>query len=220
MALNTTTFQAYGLVVTAEEDGGVADTFKSGTQHHVVTGGQLRGHDLAAGPYGDNTKKLKITAGADTVYLPFWNDQVSSVALPRAGASVFVTDNMSGCCFYIGQKTDGALVAFHANSTKKSSQSDMQGKAANYQHADAVKHLDTLVRGAKAEANVASILAGCSKGEYNQGAARAAGTGAFLGGTTIAGFRTGTKWSFWFQTWGSINGGAVSMIECKEFWKE
>ena len=30
MPLNATTFQAYGLVVTAEKDGGVADTFKGG----------------------------------------------------------------------------------------------------------------------------------------------------------------------------------------------
>ena len=93
----------------------------------------------------------------------------------------------------------------------------MRGKAVDYQHVNAMRHLDTLLRGAKGEANVATIVGGCAKSDYLRGTSRAVGTGTFLGGTTIAGFRTGRRWEFWYQSWGQVNGGAIGITEVRQF---
>jgi hypothetical protein len=215
--IDVTTLKTYGLVVTAGKDGGVTNAYTQASSHYKITSGQNRGHQLDPGPYS-GTKKLLITAGADTVYLPFWQNNISSVELPTTGPTLFVTDNMSGCCLYLGRKTDGTLVAFHANSELKSGKADLEGKPANFQHNDTLQKLDSLSRVAKMEAGVDKIIAGCGKAHYNQKIA--SGGKAWLGGTTIVGFRTGTAWEFWFQTWGSLGGGAVTVHEVKKFWPE
>jgi hypothetical protein len=40
----------------------------------------------------------------------------------------------------------------------------------------------------------------------------------FLGGTTIAGWRTGTNWEFWFQNWGTVKGAATRLLRAKKFY--
>jgi hypothetical protein len=40
----------------------------------------------------------------------------------------------------------------------------------------------------------------------------------FLGGTTIAGWRTGANWEFWFQNWGSIQGSPPGLLYVKQFY--
>jgi hypothetical protein len=210
------TLNNFGLIVACADDAAVANTYRAASKHYIITPGQNRSHTLGPGAYGPATKKLTITAGADTVYLPFWQNNISSVALPTAGPTVFITDNMSGCCLYLGAKADGSLVAFHANSELKSSKADLEGQAANFQHKDTLQALDTLSKVAKAEANVVRIVGGCGKGMYNAGIAKTGG--AWLGGTTIVGFRTGTGWEFYFQTWGSLGGGAVQVHQVKKFY--
>ncbi len=38
---------------------------------------------------------------------------------------------------------------------------------------------------------------------------------AFLGGTTVAGWRNGGDWEFWYQNWGSVNGSGVKLLKAK-----
>lgn len=214
--LDLTTLQTYGLAVAAADDGAVANTYQASSKHYRITAAQYRGYRLEAGPYGPSTKKLLITAGSDTVYLPFWQNNISSVELPDTGPTLFVTDNMSGCCFYLGQRSDKKLVAFHANSELNSGKADLDGKAANYQHQNTLSALDGLAKIAKSEANVLTFVGGCGKAQYNQGVARSGKD--WLGGTTIVGFRKGTSWEFWYQTWGSLGGDAVKVQEVKKIW--
>jgi hypothetical protein len=218
--LDLNTIQNFGLTVACDDDGSVLNTFRATSKHYVITSNQFRGNTIGPGQYGPATKKVTITAGSDTVYLPFWQNNISSVVLPTTGPTLFITDNLSGCCVYIGQKADGSLVAFHANSELKSTQSDLTGRAANFQHDDTLKELDRLALIAKAEANVTKIVGGCGKALYNQAAANGGATSdSFLGGTTVVGFRDPAQgWSFYYQTWGSISGSAVRVLDCKKFY--
>src|SRR4051812_29154159 len=94
VVLDVMTLKSYGLVVAAGEGGAVSNTYAGTSNHYKVGAAQLRGHKIEAGSYGPASKKLSIIAGSDTVYLPFWQNNISSVELPSSGPTVFVTDNM------------------------------------------------------------------------------------------------------------------------------
>lgn len=177
------------------------------------------GHTISNSQY-PGVKSIDITAGTDTVYLPYYQDRVASVKIPTTGPSRFFTDNMSGCAFYLGQKTDGTLVAFHANSQAGSSEAELAGKAPSFQSEKAARKLDQLVRTASSDySGGVKILCVLSKSRYlSKIDSRAATASKFIGGTTIAGFRTGTNWEFWFQNFGSVSGGAVGLIHVEKFY--
>lgn len=176
------------------------------------------GHAISNSQY-PNVKSIDITAGTDTVYLPYYQDRVASVKLPTTGPSRFFTDNMSGCAFYLGQKNDGTLVAFHANSQAGSSEAELANKPPSFQSEKAARQLDTLVRTASNDySGGVKILCVLSKTRYLAKInARASTASKFIGGTTIAGFRTGTNWEFWFQNFGSTSGSAVGLIHVEKF---
>lgn len=204
-----------GYVVKGSDSG---TTHAKTNSHYKMTANQNRGHRIGNSQYGPTVKEIVITEGADTIYLPYWQNCISSVILPTTGPSFFVTDNMSGCCLYLGTTTGGDLVAFHANSQTGSSESDMKGKAASFQSMAALRELDTLARTAKAGAGVDKIVAGCGKAHYMQKVGKTTKAEKWLGGTTIVGFRTGTSWEFWFQTWGSANGSGVVVQDCQKIY--
>lgn len=218
MSLSRTQFQTDPLLVS---NSGVAvnNVFNTVNKHRRYTRGQTFGHTI--GPsHLPNIKKLSVTAGTDLVYLPFAQDEISSMILPNRGPRVFITDNMSGCCVYIGKRASGRLVVFHANTQIGSSEAEMTGKPAHHQSSDALVQLDTLMRSAISEVGVVRVVAGCSKAAYNGSVGRNYTTDEFLGGTTIAGFRRGGGWQFWYQTWGSVGGNPSAMLDCREIWRE
>lgn len=197
---------------------GSGTTHAKTSSHYRMTANETCGHTVGNSQYGPTVKELTITAGADTIYLPYWQNCISSVVLPTTGPSFFVTDNMSGCCLYLGTTNGGDLVAFHANSQTGSSESEMTGKPASFQSMDALRELDTLASTAKATVGVNRIVGGCGKAHYMQKVGKTTKADNWLGGTTIVGFRAGTNWEFWFQTWGSANGSGVMVQDCQKIY--
>ncbi len=124
-------------------------TYHQGTKHHMYNRNQLNGYVLSQQGRYPGTWKLKIGGGADTVFLPFQGKEVTSIPLPTTGASFFVTDEMSGCCFCIVKTGNNNRFAIHANTLTGSSREDKRGRAHNWQHDSALADLAALVRNAQ-----------------------------------------------------------------------
>jgi hypothetical protein len=131
-----------------------------------------------------------------------------------------VTDNLSGCAIYIGKRTDGELVVFHSNSQTDSNAAIMSIRLPSYQSPTALQELDGHVQGAKPHhANNVQIVAVLTKLSYLSNVDASAATGAdFLAGTTVAGWRKGGNWEFWYQNWGSVNGSGAKLLKAKKFY--
>jgi len=164
-------------------------------------------------------RKINIGPGSDTVYLPFYQNRVTSVHLPSSGPFFFVTDNMSGCAFGIAEYDDDSLVVFHANTTDGSSQAEMQGRKTNHQSAAVSGKLGGLIGGARKHHGGSRIVRTLLKSEYLSEVSSVAGnTENFTGGTTIAGWRNGSDWEFWYQNFGSVSGSASGLLFARKFY--
>jgi hypothetical protein len=189
-------------------------------EHHRVRHDKWFSSVDAPGMYV-GVRNLNIGAGNDTVYLPYYVGMISSVKLPDgAGPNFFVTDNMSGCAFYIGRNPAGDLYAFHANSQQGSSAAVMKSERPSFQGPTAANELDGQVTYARRHHGPMTIVGGISKSAYLHPVDAVATRGdQFNGSTAIAGWRNGTQWEFWFQNWGAVGGiaGAVQLIACRKF---
>jgi hypothetical protein len=62
--------------------------------------------------------------GGDTLYLPFFNDKISSIRLtwpPPGGVAFFFTDNLSGCKVFVDDVPGtNDIIVYHANTTNHS----------------------------------------------------------------------------------------------------
>jgi len=149
------------------------------------------------------------------VYLPYFQDNITSTVIPTNDPSVcyFITDELSGCNFYIDKLPDGNLVCHHANAKQYSpTEADLKANAGAFkqravdtmdeQHSNAVKSkypeavpltkLGVADYYAKAQAAVdEKVREKCTDVQ-------------FYGGTTIMGFRVANKWEFWFQTYAQL----------------
>jgi hypothetical protein len=169
-----------------------------------------------------------LSATGDTLFLKYFDDEITSIVLPTpapAGVVLFVTDNLTGCRFYLDQITAGGtgLVAYHANTHQHSAGAMADADA---QTAAASGVLDLMHQ--RAQADYAALgftlnnIATCEKSEYYLAAGneerrkrlqgRTAGktfqspAGAvFAGGTTIVGLPSGGSWEFWYQTFGTMD---------------
>jgi hypothetical protein len=208
-------FQGVALMVTRESGVTVKEQVEG--NHHKSSAGNTFGHDVGKTQY-EGLSAIKIKAGTDTVYLPYYQDKIASTALPDTGPSVFVTDNLSGCCLYIDRQVNGGLVVFHANSQLGSSKAVMAGKPPSYQTESATKALDALVQAARRDyANLTSVGI-LSKSRYLSKVDKLAKTADdFLGGTTIVAFRKGKNWEFWYQNFGSIKGAKTTLLHVEKF---
>lgn len=169
-----------------------------------------------------------LSAVGDTVFLKYFDDHITSILLPLpavGGPTFFVTDNLTGCRFFVDQITGGGagLIVYHANTHNHSAGAmadcDVQTPAATNElvqmHQDAQADYAAL---GFTLANVAS----CAKPNYYMQAGnaerhkrvqgRTAGAtfnapvgAAFAGGTTVVGFPVGHTWQFWYQTWGTVD---------------
>jgi hypothetical protein len=207
-----TPYQVGSLVTPPEQGYGGTDP------HHRLRKKNYYGH-VALPSNFPGISKITIGPGSDTVYLPFFTDQVASVHLPTDGPFFFVTDNMSGCAFSIAQYADGSLVVFHANSQLGSDKATMESARPNHQVTGATNRLQTLITDAKRHHGGARIVRTLMKSEYLGALGNTVREGKdFLGGTTIAGWRTGANWEFWFQNWGSIQGSPPGLLYVKQFY--
>jgi hypothetical protein len=190
--------------------------------HHVVKNGSTFRTRAITSPY-PGLRRIEISAGKDTVFLPYYQDEIASVRLTDAGPDFFITANMSGCALFIGrEKATGELVVFHANSQIGSDKATMEENAPSYQSKKALAAIDKLVTTAKAEYANLRFVCSLTKPTYLANVDKLADTGGdFLGGTTIAGWRTGTTWEFWYQNWGQVNGtGGVRLLKAKKFFED
>ena len=180
-----------------------------------VTMHRLGSTDVAAGP------------GGDSIYLHFFNDQITSVSLsypPPAGVDFFFTANMSACKLYIDREVGGStLVVYHANTTGNA---PGVGALSDVQTAAATATMDTLHNAAQnnyifpnglinvAEFDKATYFARAADKErhkrsrflgrrHNQVGIAGA---KFTGACTIVGFPDLNlqRWRLYYQTWGDV----------------
>ena len=173
--------------------------------------------------YTPNIYNLDLNAGTDTVFLPYYPDQVASVRLPSSGARFFVTSNLSGCAIYIGINNNNQVVVIHSNSQTGSSKAIMDANRPSYQSGTAAGELDLYAQTAKNNhGGAVRIVSVLSKAQYLRDIdGMAANGGYFLGGTTVAGWRAGgtNNWQFHFQVWGAVRGGTTRVLACREFYR-
>lgn len=198
----------------------VEQTYGTNDQHHRVR----KNHHYGTNVVGGNivgTRLIKIVAGTDTVFLPYYQDKIASVRLPTAGPDFFITDNMSGCALFIGAGPHGDLVVFHANSQTGSDQKTMDENVPSFQSRKALKEIDDQMKFAVPHHSTLRLVCSLTKPTYLANVDQLTGTGKdFLGGTTIAGWRTGTTWEFWYQNWGQVGGsGGVRLLKARKFYE-
>lgn len=170
---------------------------------------------------------LTVLAGArnvngDAYYLKYFDDEVTSMRLPcpaPAGVAFFMTDNMSGCKFYVDRIAgSNDLIVYHVNTHQHTAgalaDADVQTGAAN-------GVLDGMHNAAQGDWAPLALhnVAQCAMPTYfgaggqaerrkrlqgRQGAL-AGQNPKFLGGCTIVGFPAGNTWEFWYQTWGDVS---------------
>jgi hypothetical protein len=184
--------------------------------------------NIAAPSAGDARAALSgpLAAGGDTVFLKYFDEEITSIHLPcpAPGAiTLFVTDNLTGCKFFVDQIAGGNdLIVYHAN-THQHSAGPLADADVQLPAADTV--LDNLHTDAVADyasyGVVLNPLAECAKPTYFQAGGDASrrknlqgrqagqvfpGAGpTFAGGCTIVGFPHGNTWRFWYQCWGTVD---------------
>jgi hypothetical protein len=185
-----------------------------GTDEHKVYFTRSCGHTVTTTQAYPNVYKLEVGAGTDTIYLPFFNEKISSIEVPTTGPSVFLTDNLSGCAVIVARHGNGNLVVFHANTTEGSDEKTMKSHKPSYQSPKALSILENLKRTAMGRYTGLTLLGALYKSQYNAGVdAMTKKASGFQGGTLAAGFRTGTTWKFYFQTFGSVGGSATRILD-------
>ncbi|WP_144186149.1 hypothetical protein [Elioraea rosea] len=195
--------------------------YGTNNEHHFVKNGSTFRSHVVASPY-PGLRRIEIIAGNDTVFLPYYQDQIASVRLTNAGPDFFITANMSGCALFIGRESPtNHLVVFHANSQIGSDKATMDAHAPSHQSMQALGAIDTLVATAKPNFPAMRLVCSLTKPTYLANVDQLTNSGGnFLGGTTIAGWRTGTTWEFWYQNWGQVNGtGGVRLLKARKFYE-
>ena len=185
--------------------------FEGAYAHNANTGGQT----------------VPFTAGGATrvVYLPFVASMVCSAILPgnaAAGVDRFYTDNLSGCTVFIDRVVGtNDIVVYHGNRTDQTVMADPATYVATtpfvlqYLPARTSMRNDHTAAQADLLAQMApgsalASLARCERATYflpvenemvrKRGQGR---TNVDIGaaGTNVMGFRVGTSWRFYWQTW-------------------
>lgn len=167
---------------------------------------------------GDARAAIKGTRNnlGNAIFLKYFDNEITSVRLPfpaPAGVTLFVTDNLSGCKFYVDSIAgSNDVIVYHANTHQHTagpaSDADFQQPAAN----GVLDAMHTAGQGDYAGL-VLNNVAECALPRYfNEAgdlerAKRARGrTGPkFMGGCTIVGFPGAAEWEFYYQTWGDMN---------------
>lgn len=186
--------------------------------------------DHALAPPTVNDARSTITGAqannGDAYFLKYFDDEITSIRLPcpaPAGVDFFVTDNLSGCKFYVDTIAgSNDLIVYHANTHQHTA----GGAAdADFQTPQATAILDNLHTAAQNDyaGLVLHNVAQCGmptyfheagvlerrkrqQGRLPSGMNPAPGAGPkFMGGCTIAGFPNGGSWDFYFQAWGDLD---------------
>ncbi len=190
----------------------------------------------ATGTNGVSSVTFAAGGGGDTIYLSYFTNEISSVRLtdpPPAGVTLFTTDNLSGCKFFVDRITgSNDLLVYHANARALSPPSNQGATQPTLETVAATAELNRLHTAAQGDwtgANVGMILAAggsVDKPHYQMGPGgkvqhkRAMGRTRipnaaeapdpyrrdereWFGGTVIFGFYN-AGWQFHYQSWGAV----------------
>lgn len=193
--------------------------------------------DCTAGPVGPPGTSVvtftKSAAAGDTIYLSYFANEISSVRLtdpPPPGVTMFTTDNLSGCKFFVDRIVgSNDVIVYHANVRAMSPPSNHGAVNPVLETPAATLELNRLHTAAMVDWALAPMLmAGgeVDKPHYNLGARAMTqhkhATGRtrvpqlndvvdplrrdrpeYAGGTVIFGFYT-NAWKFYYQSWGAV----------------
>lgn len=185
-------------------------------------------HNVAPAAVGDARSNIGGAQdnNGDAFFLKYFDDEITSIRLPcpaPAGVVLFVTDNMSGCKFFVDTIAGSAdLVVYHANTHQHTAgpnaDADFQQPAAtavlNGMHAAAQGDYAGLVLNNVAQCAMPTYFrAGGTEERRKRQQGRTAGAfnpapgggPKFGGGCTIVGFPSGGSWEFWYQSWGDVD---------------
>lgn len=162
----------------------------------------------------------QINGGGDTIYLSYFQNEISSVKLPNpppAGVDKFLTDGLSGCKIFV-DRINGSndILVYHANARQHSPPGNLSGTQPNLELAPATAMLNNLHVVARghwqgAPHNLAlGATTTLDKPAYNHLARAAVDRKVgqnrqnveFIGGTIVAGFFVGGTWRIHYQTFG------------------
>lgn len=177
----------------------------------------------------------------NTVYLHYEWNIISSVRLPNpapAHLNLFVTDNMSGCKFFVDTVNGSTdLVVYHANTQLHGAGAladvDVQSVAAStlldQMHTDAMLEYAPVGLAAAAECAKPVYFRNAGNSERGYRYLGYRGTNplvprqdpSFFGGATIVGIpNAGTRvWEFWFQTAGAVDRQMPATVEQRPWYR-
>jgi hypothetical protein len=145
------------------------------------------------------------------IYLPYYQKNITSTVIPVGDSSVrfFITDELSGCNFFIDRAMNGDLICYHANALQHSPTSAAVMADAGAFNPLAPVTMDVQHAGARTafpgSVNVANLRVADYYATAQASVDRKIDQGRvnveFWGGTTIMGFRIAGAWQFWFQTY-------------------
>jgi hypothetical protein len=193
--------------------------------------------DCTAGPVAANGVSVvtfaKNAAAGDTIYLSYFANEIASVRLtdpPPAGVTMFTTDNLSGCKFFVDTiNGSNDVIVYHANARAQSPPSNHGAVNPVLELPGCTLELNRLHTAAMVDWALApTLVAGgeVDKPHYNLGARaltqhkHAMGRTRvpqpndpvdplrrnrpeYAGGTVIFGFYT-NRWKFYYQSWGAV----------------
>lgn len=171
----------------------------------VVAEGPIR-RRIQFGPPGVTDKMI---------YLPYFVNNISATTIPTGDGTVrfFMTDQLSGCNFFIDRLPNGDLVCYHANAKRHSStEAQLKADASAYNPlapiAMDVQHSAARL-GYPGAVNVATLRVADyyanAQAEVDRKVDQGRSNVTFYGGTTIMGFRVAGRWEFWFQTYAQLD---------------
>jgi hypothetical protein len=215
---------------------GKIGTAESKRTHFMVASGLRYSAKLVDEPKQQKSKWLRFGPPNDgdegvenAAVLPFLPNNISSVVVPRKSVDYFFTDGLSGCAIFIDVLPNEDLVLYHANAAEFSPTPEETRDDPAFETKKAVATMkDYHEKARKAAYKDAKPAVALFKSQYNSAGkaflerARKAlkrTDAEFWGGTNVMGFRVGSGWEFYYQTYASLsNGGTRDIIAAEKFW--
>jgi hypothetical protein len=167
----------------------------------------------------------QAAAGGDTIFLPFFTNEICSTVLPTpaaataAGIDSFLTTNMSGCKVYVDRVVGaaGSIVVYHANNEANAPPGNLGGRQPNLELPICAATLDASYNTARGHYALAPHnlnlvpAANVSKPVYYAGGMAAINRKVgqkrlnveFTGGTMVFGVVNAGAWNLYWSTYGS-----------------
>jgi hypothetical protein len=215
---------------------GVIGTAESKNDHFMLAPGHKVSFTLQDDEKQKKVKAVKFgppkdKAPGNAVYLMFFQNNICSAIVPRKDVDYFFTDALSGCAVFIDTLENDDLVLYHANAMSHAPKPEDLAKNCAAESDKAVSTMkeyhDKALKAAypKATKNVALFKKEyLSKGQAFVDRMKQLGRkdATWRGGTNVIGFRVGSGWEFYYQTWAQASddkNATREVIACERFFK-